>query len=573
MQHLPVGVLDMVLRKQNVPVIFSGGIDSTDPYLLSPNKVTALRNMQFDDAQTIITRSGLFLLATTPAVATVPSPYARTNPSFSGTPYRMAQNMGALLLESSAGLFSRESLHQPIGTTAYDPKTTLQARTGTGTADPGRPDFARATVETEYIGSFAQASDLAALSNPLGGNSCDMGRIENYDSNGHTMSLFAWLDQTATPANFANVLRIRAYDEGEDSRLAAGSLRVARTLVFDLPLLTASTFFSQVRVVTNSTDFFVLMFNKITGVITIPLRLTASTGVVSYPTYTATSLTDETPFDAIVDSTDGQIVLAYQSGANVLTIAKLNAAASAVASSATFATGGVFLSALSLVHTILTSGERLYQALHTRVGSTTVLRGSNLTSTGGSNGTSTLFTASAGIGRVTGVDYDTSNGTSFAVFYDLLTSGGVHQLTQDKLLAAVATNTGGTAGIAQNAHLYARPVVYGSAVLSVQLPVMMALDAEYPSIFVVQAQTIPTGYYPPTVQKTLTTARLHWGSAGSFKNLNHPTWRLQSSWKETLTGDMLFPAHRWGAQATAVQGSISAEHQLWQARLSFTSQT
>lgn len=550
----------MALNKQNVPVIFDKGIDRTDPYILSPGKLTILQNMVFEDAQTISLRRGMYELLLTPAVASIPSPYTRTNPSFSGTPYRMAQNQGALLLESSAGLFSRAAFqYGGNDVTGADKPSMLQARTATATAAPGRPDFARATVETEYVGSVIQEQGLInVFGTAASEESVDMGRIENYDGNGHTMSLWAWIDSAS--GGFQN-LHIRAFDEGESGTT---SPRAARTQVFEQVLPLATSTYNNVRVLASSTDFYVLIHHISSGNVTIPLRLTAASGAVAFPTFSAT--TTSNVFDAVIETSNDRIVIAYQdAAAPTLRIAQLNAAASAESFGSSIAITAD-TQQLSLLRAVY-SGAAYYYAFYTCTGTETVIRCGTLSAAGVPDVQRTIYTAATAVGRITAVDYD-ATAASFTLFYDLHASTGVYQLSVDKV-SVVGTNTGGTAGIAQNAYLYARPLVYGT---KIQVPVCFLTDTVGATIFVVQAQTVSTDYYPATVQKTVCTARIHYGAAGNITACWAKKWRLPSVFKETITGDMLMPAARWGAQALAEGGFVTAETQVWQARINFTSQ-
>lgn len=546
----------MALKFQNVPVIFSKGIKRTDPYLLSPGDLTRLENMVFEDAETITSRNGLFPLNMTPKVGSIPSPYTRTNAAFTGTPYRMAQNQGSLILEGSQGIFSRPALQAAIA--VNDATATLQARTATGTAAGGRPDFVRATVETDYVGTFAypEGALLPVYGTYPGGQSHDMARIENYDGAGHTMSLFAWVENSTASAT---MLHLRAFDEGEDGTTGP---RVARSQVFDLVIPTANAS-SSVRVLASATDFFVMLVNTTTNVISVPFRLTAATGAVAYPTYTATSTGTSQIFDAMMDSS-GSIVIAYRDGATTMRLALLNAAASAESSGTTVAITGA-LETLSIVYG-LQGANRTYNVLYTCTATPAVIRGNFITHGGATGTETTVFTAGSTVRRITGVDYDPS-AASFAVFFDEVL-GDVSQLSVVKVGFA-ATNIGGSRGLAENAHLYARPLVTGSVM---QVPVCYLLDPLYPAIFVVQAQPVSTGFYPAAVQKTVCSARIHWGAAGNIATCFSPFWRLPSTFKVTATGDMILPVTRWGAQALSNDFVVSAETQLWQSRLNFTSQ-
>lgn len=559
MHRLPLGVL-VALNFQNVPVVFTEGINRTDPYILSPGKLTVLQNMVFEDAQTITLRRGMYELLLTPLVGSVPSPYTRTNPSFSGTPYRMAQNQGALVLEGANGLFSRAAFQFDTNDiTGGDRPSMLQARTATASASPGRPDFARATVETEYVGSIVQEQGLTnVFGTAASEESVDMGRIENFDGEGHTMSMWAWID--AVPGGTQN-LHIRAFDEGESGTT---SPRASRTQVFEQVLPLAVSTYNNVRVLASSTDFYVLVHNISSGNITIPLRLTAASGTVAYPTFTATATTGV--FDAVIETANDRIVIAYQdAAAPTLRIAQLNAAASAESFGSSIAITAD-LEQLSLIRAVY-SGAAYYYTFYTCTGTTTVVRCATLSAAGVPDVQRTVYTAAAAVGRITGVDYSAA-AADLSVFYDANGSDGVYQLSVDKVSVA-GTAIGGTAGIAQNAYLYARPLVYGTII---QVPVCFITDTVGSTIFLVQAQSSATGFYPTTVQKTVCTARIHYGAAGNLTACWSKKWRLPSVYKETATGDMLMPAVRWGAQALASGGFVTAETQVWQARLNFTSQ-
>ncbi len=546
----------MALDFKNVPLLFNGGLDATDDFILSPHKTTVLTDAVFDDSRTVKTRGGQYLLNLAPKVASIPAPYARTNPSLTGLAYRMSQHLGNLLTEGAEGLFSRGPYDSgPFGS---DTGTMLRASTNTAVASIGRTDFNRSSVETEYVGSIPHPG-ITGFSpfSYIAGQSVDFSRIENYDALGRDMTFWAWQEVDNTGANFA--IHMRAFDEGDRSQ------GVARTQVFDLSIPGP---YMNVRVLSNATEFFVVAVDINSGAITVLLKLVASTGVVTYPNHTAFIVPGSTKiYDAIMDPVNGCIVLAYQTGATTLRISRLNTGATAEASgSARTITADP--ASVTLVYA-LSPGVNRYIALYTCIGTETVIRSVYFSFQALAGLEAVVFTAAQTVGRITGVDH-TSAATDFTVFYDhdVTTPGiqqGVYQLLAPKAGGA-ATNSGGIRGIAENAHIYARPTVITAT--NIQLPCCYLLDYTFPSLFVVRAST---SGYPASVQKTVVSARIHWGQTGSIVQCWNKVWILPTTYLMP-SGNVVMPAPRLSAQATAVAGRISAETQVWQASMSLTTQ-
>lgn len=548
-----------VVEFRNTPVVFSGGVDKSDQYLVSPRKATLLENCVFDTAQTIMQRNGQLLLSLAPAVATIPAPLTRTNPSYSGVPYRLAQNQGSLLIEGVNGLFSREAYNGITGQYADSPSM-LQVRSDAAPfAVPGRSDFVRASVETNYVGTVRTISDDIQF------KSYDFGRIENYDGNGRVCTLWAWVE--ASDASGSQQLHVRAFDEGVNAVTAAAlGAPVDRVQLLD-QVITGTAAFA--RVVASSTDFYVATHDGAN--LEISFRYAPGTGTVSFPTY---SVACDFPYDILIDPTDGQVVVAHNNNAaNALRIAKLNAAASAESFGNTFTITGT-LESVSLVLTRISSLYR-YTALYYCSATRTLLRGVSLTSAAGTTVETTIATHGAVLGRLTGVDNGDNTSSTFTVFWDssktLVAVGSsqvIGQVTVDK---ATLAPTVAPYAVVEMAHIYGRPVVQGTSIL---LPCAYLLDADYPSIFVAKA-LVDTALYPTYTLNTAATAlfaaRVHWGSAGNIAN----DWDNQAPIVHTYvdsSGDVSFPAERWGAQAVSTNGQIKAPSQIWQARLSLTTQ-
>ncbi len=565
----------MALKFQNVPVVFNGGVDATDPFLVSPNKQTSLVNAVFDNAQTISQRAGLFLLSLAPKIPTVPAPYARTNPSFTGIPYRMSQRLGSLLLEGASGLFSRSAYNGGSG--SADGPTVLQARTDSGTSGGGRTDFARAHVDTSFVGGIDnQVSVFTAAQ-------YDMGRIENYDGLGRVMTLHAWIDYTAVAGSSLPTLHVRAFDEGISTLKPA---EVSRTQILDLNIPSASgaLVIQNPRVVTTATDFYVLaQVGSAPGSLTIPIRLTASTGVVSYPTYTAAFFNAASGFDVIQDPSDGQLVLAYQNGATSLRVEKLNAAASAVSVGNSFATAAT-LQAISLVLTRV-GGTYRYTALYTSPGAaSSTIFGVWLTGGGATLASTTVATTAGALRtwRFTGIDYGDNTSSTFTLWYDM-NPGFVAANSQAvyQVLVTKTTLAGSACGcLARGAHIFGRPAISNTNI--VQVPCCSyAFDTKYPSIYLIQAVADGTGYValPNTpLNQTVITARVHWGAAGDLLQTIglSAAARLPSTFSTSTTpgpsNQIVFPVTRWSAQSTATGGGIYALTQLWVATASLATQ-
>jgi hypothetical protein len=547
----------MPLDFQNVPISFTGGIDKEDQLLVSPRQLTVLENCVFDDMQTIITRPGLLSLSLSAKVPTVPAPYTRTNPSYSGASYRMSQNLGSLLLESANGLFSRSPYQGGAGLS--DPPSMLQVRTDTATALPGRSDFARASVETDFIGETKAYANFSASGYGL--LSYDMGRIENYDGNGRVASMHAWVE---VPVNgLFSGIRIRVFDEGESTSGGEGG---GRTELFDLAVPPSGVAApAAVRVLSNSTTFYVMTQDVVSGVIRVQLALNISTGVVTYPTYTATAFVawPSAQFDAIVDPSDGLIVISYVSALNTLRIAKLNSGVTAESAGVSIAITDSDLTTLTLCRTN-SSGTVRFQAFYNCDPSAATIRSVAATSAFASVAEQTVIVAAGTVSRIAVVD----PGSAFTVsevFYDIGGSG----VFQTQSLKATLLGFGGATSIAVNASIYARPL-YDTTLAKVHLPVCYARDAQQPSIFIVAGFLDHSPYAGVANYPSVVEARIHWGAAGYLNEQVLGRNRVPSTFFDTTSGDMILPAVRKGAQSVTTSSEITSTQQIFQARVKFT---
>jgi len=154
----------MALQKQQIPIVFQGGIDSKhDKKTVIPTRVALLNNAVFDDANTVVLRAGLEVVPTT----TIGLGAAI------GTPYRMFPHLNRAVVESSAGA------HRLHGNTSSHliPKRTL----GDQTQDQM---FYRASkVEKAVSGAIPSVPSSVTL--PV--------RSNNFDcATGDGVSVWAW---------------------------------------------------------------------------------------------------------------------------------------------------------------------------------------------------------------------------------------------------------------------------------------------------------------------------------------------------------------------------------------------
>lgn len=561
----------MAINFRNIPVLFTGGVDATDEFLVSPRKATTLTDAVFDDAQTIKQRPGQIALNLNPLVSSVPSPYTRTNPAFFGTPYRLAQNQGDLLLEGSAGLFAKGGYNDDGN--GSDNATTLQIRADQfPAASPGRPDYARSSVETDFIGVIAdQLTNGVNL--VAGDQSFDAGRINNYDGFGRACTLWAWAETSDLLGGISR-LHVRAFDEGVGNGVPS-----SRSIVVDLVLnISATAGLQNVRVLASTTDFYVSVFDSDSGSLSFPFRYAPSTGTISYPTYTTAA---GGAYDTLIDPTDGRVVIAFSTAANNLRVAKLDAAVAALSTPNNLFVVTGTPGMISLVLTRI-SGTYRYTALYVCDATQTVLRGVSLTSAGGTTTETTIFTSGIAIGKAVGVDTADNVSSTFALFFDsdrntvAMMPAGNHFVAQHQVNKTTLADTA-WGQLVENCHLYGRPIMHQTNTNAIMVPCAFLWDSSFPSIFIAQASAdITSAYYPTWVLNAttnVTAARIHWGASGNIiASWSRAGTLPHSFYVGDSASSITFPVPRWSAQATSMSGNIVASTEIWQARMSTTTQ-
>ena len=547
----------MPLNFQNVPINFEGGIDKTDALLVSPRKLTTLTNCVFDDNQTIVTRPGLLRLNLT-AAPSLPAPYARTNPNYSGIPYRLAQNNGSLLLEGQNGLFSKAAYTGGATDTA---NTVLQTRTDTTTTTAGRTDFARAAVESEFVGEIRTGGTVGAIAlQPY--LSSDFARIDSFNGDAYSMS--AWTEL----ANGVGVnTRIMAFNEG-NSTVDEGSDK--RTPILDLNIPQSATLPRGLRVLAGVSKFWVFAHDDTTNDIIVLLQLDLSNQTVSYPTFTA-SMTSTFPsgkFDAIVDPADDLIVVAYPSAVNTLRIAKLNAAVSAESVGVGIAITDNELDCLTLIRTN-GSGTLRFQAMYVCASSSTIIRSVGATSAFVAIPEAAMATAAGNVQHVVAVDPGSAYTVS-EVFCDTEPTAagcGTYQFQSFKNNLA---GFGGLTLVAKNALIFASPQ-YDTELARVHLPVCYSIEDIQSGIYVVSAFLDHTPYAGDATLSSVIEARIHWGSAGLTPAATTYLTYIGKSALDVTAGDVIFLAPRLSAQVVSRDGVFEATRQLFQTRVKFKS--
>ena len=517
-----------MLDFQLARIVFKGGLDLADPFLISPKNLTVLQDAVFDDAETIIQRPGYNSVPTEDAIT--------RNPAL-GTPIRMARNGSAPLLESSFGLHTMN----PAG---YSTPVKSQQAQQAG-FNVSAPVFTRATAEQSQIATII---DTGAGWLPVLGT-------QEYDCASYGgWTAFAW--QETAPDGVNNQIHVRVYDEA------------TRVVVGESILFVAANSFESVRVVagnhSNNSNIFVLCSNSATFVMQF---LNIDVSAHSIGTWTALPVTVANVsklFDAILSTrNNGDLVVTYRTGALQNRTVRFNTAISAEAGAALFAVAAA-PNALSLVEYNNTATARTtYCSLYTTAAG---LRAHWLDFVGGVQAEVNVRNTATSMARCTGIEIDSANST-FRVFVDEHDTGAYFtppgddtkiidlEVNKNALTVASTTATNGGSLIASRPTL-----VDGKVYLSTYYP--GAID---PSYLVMRLEGNGLSQYAQFV------ARLAQGEAGNFRDLWQKSWRV-SSLIQTATG-FTTPVMRWGSYTSTVGSTVATSSQLWRADIDVLTQS
>lgn len=518
-----------MLDFQLARIVFKGGLDLADPFLISPKNLTVLQDAVFDDAETIIQRPGYNAVPTEDSIT--------HNPAL-GTPIRMSRNGSAPLLESSAGLHTMN----PAGYST--PVMSQQARQVSFPSN--NPVFTRATAEQSQI---ATITDTGAGWLPVLGT-------QEYDcASASGWTVFAW--QETAPDGVNNQIHVRVYDEvtrvvvGESIQFLAGNS-------FECPRVVAGKSNGQIVVLCSNSATFVISY----------LAIDVTNHVIGVPwaALPVTVANISRQFDAIMSASDNQqLVVTYRTGALQNRTVRFNTAISAEAGAALFAVAAA-PNALSLVEFRNTVTARTtYCSLYTTAAG---LRGHWLDFVGGVQAEVNIRNTATSMARCTGIEIDSANST-FRVFVDehdtgaYLTPPGddtkIVDLEVNKNALTVASTTVTNGGVL----IASRPALINGAVyLSTYYP--SSID---PSVFVMRYEGAGLSQYAQVV------ARLAQGEAGNFRDLWQKSWRVASLIPLAGSTGFAVPLMRWGSYTSTVGSTIATPSQLWRADIDVLTQS